>query len=171
MASIRFRNGKWQARVIRKGYPAESSTFVSKQDADRWARKIESQIDNGQYVSQTEAQRTTFSEVIDRFIREVLPGMKSAKDDRIRLNAIKARPIAQFSMAALTPTRIAAYRDERLATVKPDTVIRELAFLSSVINCARREWGINIPNPISSVRKPKPGAWRNRTLSADEEAR
>ena len=30
MASIRCRNGKWQARVVRKGFPAESGTFSTK---------------------------------------------------------------------------------------------------------------------------------------------
>jgi len=109
--------------------------------------------------------------VIDRFIREVLPGMKSEPHDRIRLTALKARPIAKYSMATLTAARIAAYRDERLTQVKPDTVIRELAFLSSIINHARREWDINVPNPVASVKKPKAGAWRDRTLSPDEEAR
>ncbi len=171
MASIRCRNGKWQARVVRKGFPAESGTFATKQDAERWARKIESEIDSGRYVSLTEAQRVTLGDVIDRFIKEVLPGMRSAKDDKIRLSAIMAKPIARHSMATLTAARIAQYRDERLREVKPDTVIRELAFLSSIVNHARREWDINTPNPVASVRKPKPGAWRDRVLSTDEEAR
>lgn len=171
MASIRNRKGKWAVRVVRKGYPDQYATFASKQDAERWARQAEAEMDRGTYVSLTEAQRVTLADVIDRFIREVLPGMKSAKDDRIRLAALKARPIAKYSMATLTAARVATYRDERLAEVKPDTVIRELAFLSSVINHARREWDINVPNPVASVRKPKPGAWRDRTLSADEEAR
>jgi integrase len=170
MASIRNRKGKWAVRVVRKGYPDQYATFISKMDAEKWARQVEAEMDRGSYVSLSEAQQTTLGEVIARFIREVLPGMKSAKDDGIRLNAIKTRPIAQYSMAALTPARIAAYRDERLAEVKPDTVIRELAFLSSIINHARREWDINVPNPVASVRKPKPGAWRDRTLSRAEEA-
>ena len=35
MASIRQRNGKWQARVIRKGHPAEARSFLTRQDAER----------------------------------------------------------------------------------------------------------------------------------------
>lgn len=55
--------------------------------------------------------------------------------------------------------------------MKPATVIRELAFLSRVINHARREWDINTPNPISMVRKPPAGKGCDRILTADEEAR
>ncbi len=171
MASIRNRNGKWAVRVVRKGYPDQYATFGSKQDAERWARHAEAEMDRGTYLSLTEAQRVTLGDVIDRFIKEVLPGMRSAKDDKIRLSALRTKPIAKHSMANLSPARIAAYRDERLKQVKPDTVIRELAFLSSVINHARREWDINTPNPVASVRKPKAGTGRDRVLSTDEEAR
>ncbi|GJG93876.1 site-specific integrase [Cupriavidus pauculus] len=74
-------------------------------------------------------------------------------------------------MAALTPMAIATYRDDRLKQVKAGTVIRELAYLSAIINHARREWGINVPNPVASVRKPSAPQGRDRVLSAEEEAR
>ncbi|WP_254775811.1 site-specific integrase [Ralstonia sp. 25mfcol4.1] len=74
-------------------------------------------------------------------------------------------------MAALTPMAIAAYRDERLQHVRAGTVIRELAYLSAIINHARREWGINVPNPVASVRKPPTPQGRNRVLLAEEECR
>ncbi|GAA7762385.1 hypothetical protein HpMS107_26970 [Helicobacter pylori] len=66
---------------------------------------------------------------------------------------------------------IAAYRDERLKQVAPGTVIRELAYLSAIVNHARREWGINITNPVASVRKPPSPQGRDRVLSAEEECR
>jgi len=47
MASLRNRNGVWQARILRKGQPAVSKSFQTRQDAERWARHIESQIDKG----------------------------------------------------------------------------------------------------------------------------
>ena len=36
MASIRNRNGKWQARITRKGQQPIAKSFLSKQDAERW---------------------------------------------------------------------------------------------------------------------------------------
>lgn len=39
MASIRSRNGKWQARVIRKGHEPVTKTFSNKQGAEKWAKR------------------------------------------------------------------------------------------------------------------------------------
>ena len=63
MASIRKRSNRWQARVTRKGFPAEVKTFSTKADADRWARSVEAHIDTGGYISRTEAERITLAEV------------------------------------------------------------------------------------------------------------
>jgi integrase len=168
MASFRQRGGKWQARVLRDGYPDQAKTFESRADAERWARAVESSIDKGQFVDINEAQRTTLGDVIARYVTEVTPSMKSAEADTIRLNALKRRPIAAWSMANLSAARIAAFRDERLKQVSAGTVIRELAYLSSIINHARREWGINVPNPVQMVRKPSSPPARARVLSDEE---
>jgi hypothetical protein len=38
MASIRNRNGAWQARSSRKGQASLSKSFTTRHDAERWAR-------------------------------------------------------------------------------------------------------------------------------------
>jgi integrase len=171
MAAIRFRNGVYQARISRKGYASISKSFLTKNDAVRWARSIEITFDNGSYTNSILAENTTFKEIIERYMREVTPKMKSAKEELIRLNALSKKPIAKLSMMALTSAKIAEYRDERLAEVSNGTVIRELAYFSSIINQSRREWGINIVNPISLVRKPKSPLGRTRILNDDERIR
>ncbi len=168
MASFRQRSGKWQARVIRDGYPDQSKTFESKADAEKWARALESEIDKGQFVNVSEAQRTTLGDVIARYLVEVTPSMKGVTEDTIRLKAIIRKPISRWSMANLSAARIAAYRDERLKEVSGGTVIRELAYISAIINHARREWGINVPNPVQMVRKPQSPQSRSRVLTDDE---
>lgn len=168
MASFRQRGGKWQARVIREGYPDQTKTFETKVDAERWARSLETEIDKGQFVSVNEAQRTTLGDVIERYLVEVTPTMKGASEDTVRLKAIMRKPIARWSMANLSAARIAAYRDERLQEVSAGTVIRELAYLSAIINHARREWGINVPNPVQMVRKPQSPQARSRVLTDEE---
>lgn len=171
MASIRHRGNKWQARVTRIGFPPEVKTFGTRQDAERWARSIESEMDRGSYVNRSEAESTTLKDVLERYIVEVCPLLRGGIEDSIRLRAICRTKLAKLSMAALTPMAIAAYRDERLKRVKAGTVIRELAYLSSIINHARREWGINTTNPVASVRKPPTPQGRDRVLSPDEEER
>lgn len=171
MASLRQHGKSWQARVRRQGYPDATKSFQSRQDAERWARALESEMDKGQFVSTEEAQRSTLSDLIARYLNEVTPTMKGAKEDTIKLKAIMRRSIAMWSMSNLSATRIAAYRDERLKEVSSGTVIRELAYLSSIINHARREWAINVPNPVQMVRKPHSPQARSRVLTDEEIAK
>lgn len=171
MASIRYRGGKWQARLIRKGYPPVTKTFDQKSDADKWARQHESEMDTARYVSQVEAERITLGELIDRYIIEVSPTKRGCKEEIIRLKAMKRYSIAHFSMASLTSRVVARYRDERLRICKPSTVIRDLASLSSLINHSRREWEIAITNPVTLVKKPSAPNGRERILDNEEETR
>ena len=168
MATLRNRGSKWQARVVRKGHAPLTKTFQSKQDAMRWARQIESAMDNGSFTSPVLAERTTFKEVVERYMREVTPTMRSISEDTFRLRKLSRHPLCQLNMAALTPARVAEYRDERIQTVSASTVIRELSYFSSIINHARREWGINIINPVQLIRKPAMPPGRNRILNNDE---
>ncbi len=107
-------------------------------------------------------------DVIARYLVEVTPTMKGAAEDTIRLKAMKRKAIARWSMANLSAARIAAFRDERLMEVSGGTVIPELAYLSDIINHARREWSINVPNPVQMVRKPPSPQARSRVLIEEE---
>ena len=168
MASFRQHGNGWQGRIRRRGYPDITKTFETKADAEKWARALESEIDKGQFANVSEAQRTTLGDLIARYLAEVTPTMKGATEDTIRLKAIMRKPIARWGMANLSAARIAAYREERLQEVSAGTVIRELAYLSAIINHARREWGINVPNPVQMVRKPQSPQARSRVLTDEE---
>ena len=168
MATLRKRsNGHWQARV-RKANQNITQTFINKVDAERWAKQVEVEMQKGSYTNLVLAERTTFAEIIERYIVEVLPTMRGGKADYIRLKALARRPIAKLNMVALTPRKIAQHRDERLKEIAPATVIRELSYFSSIINYARKEWGININNPVSLVTKPKNPQGRCRILDDGE---
>ncbi|MFM0007262.1 site-specific integrase [Paraburkholderia dipogonis] len=171
MAAIQRRKDRWQARIRRRGFPVEVKTFDTRQDAEQWARSVETDMDRGSFVSRSEAEANTLEDIIERYITDVMPALRSASDEISRLRATCRTRLAKLSMTALTPKAVAAYRDERLKHVKPATVIRELAYLSAIINHARREWDINIANPVALIRKPPSPQGRDRVLSADEEAR
>ena len=168
MAALRKRsNGHWQARV-RKANQSITKTFINKVDAERWAKQTEVELDKGSFVNLGLAERTTFAEIIERYIAEVLPTMRGGKADYIRLKALSRRPIAKLNMVSLTPQKIAQHRDERLKEIAPATVIRELSYFSSIISFARKEWGININNPVALVARPKNPQGRSRILNANE---
>jgi integrase len=168
MATFRNRHGKWQARVQRKGQQPISKSFQSKEDAQRWARQIESEIDKGSYTNIALAERTLFKDVIERYVQEITLKTRSMREDAYRLRALARHPIANLRMTALTPIKVAEYRDERLKLVAPCSVIRELSYFSSIINHARREWGISMVNPVPLVKKPPTPQGRNRNLSEEE---
>jgi integrase len=168
VATLRKRsNGHWQARV-RKANQSITKTFINKVDAERWAKQVEVEMQKGSYTNLVLAERTTFAEIIERYIVEVLPTMRGGKADFIRLKALARRPIAKLNMVALTPQKIARHRDERLKEIAPATVIRELSYFSSIISFARKEWGININNPVALVARPKNPQGRSRILDAAE---
>lgn len=171
MASIRQRAGRWQARVIRKGYPPETNTFDTYDDAVKWARALETGIDRGLYLSRASAEQLTLKDALGRYAKEVTPVKRGAKDEVIRINALQRRKFTSHSLATLTPKILADFRDERLKTVSSGTVIWDLVLISSVINHARREWGISITNPCTLVRKPPVPPGRDRLLLAEEEIR
>jgi hypothetical protein len=154
MATFRNRYGKWQARVRRLGQQPISKSFQTKQDAERWARQVEADIDKGSYTNVTLAERTLLKDIIERYIQEVTNQTRSMKEDRYRLGAMMRHWIGSLTMIQLTPVKVAQYRDERLKKVSAGAVIRELAYISSIINHSRREWGINMTNPVPFVKKP-----------------
>jgi hypothetical protein len=70
MASFRFRSSRWQARVRRLGYSDETRSFLTHQEAARWARVVESEMDQGCYNSPAGAQKTTLGARIKRCIAD-----------------------------------------------------------------------------------------------------
>jgi integrase len=81
-------------------------------------------------------------------------------------------PLAQCTLAKLSSSAVASYRDTRLQEVAPATVVRELSLMQTAIETATREWGIPLPrNPVAVVRRPVVRNERKRRLHDDEEAR
>lgn len=169
MASIRQRGSRWQARVVRQGFPPEVKTFQTHVEAERWARSVETDMDRGAYQNTRTAERTTVAEVLTRYIEEVAPLKKGCKDEVIRLKALSRSTLAKYALSNLTATAVAKFRDDRLKVVAPGTVIRDLATLGAVFNHARREWGYLVPDVVRNVRKPRQPQGRDRVLSEAEE--
>ena len=173
MATIRQRtSGYWQAIVRRKGAPDQSKTFGKKKDAEAWAATIESEIARGVFVSRDEAEKTTFAKVAERFEEEVLPNKRSGDRDVYRLRQV-VEHFGKHTLAAITSSMIAAYRDDRLKTLSPQTVVHEINLLSRIFKACTMDWGINLPMgiPTAQVRKPKVANARERRLESDEEQR
>lgn len=173
MATIRKLRGRWQAQVRRRGVPPRAKSFDTKTAAERWARDLEAEADKSGWVADTRAaEKTTLRELLSRYANEVTPTKRGAVSERARINSIVRCAISHRTLAKLTSSDIATYRDERLKTVAPATIVRELNTISHAIEIATREWGLWVPrNPVKLVRRPPVPRGRTRRLKEGEEQR
>ncbi len=152
-------------------HPTATRTFSLKADARAWASIIESEMERGIFVDRTKAEKTTFGDLLGRYLQEVSSGKKGSEPERYRINSLLRDPLAQYSVTALTGEIMSRWRDQRLKEVTGSTANRELNLISHVMNVARREWGIHVENPVAMIRRPPENRSRIRRLGASEEAR
>lgn len=170
MATIRKRSGKWQARVQRHGHPDQAKTFLTRSDAERWARQIEAEIERGIFIDRKPAETTTLETLINRYREAITPQKKGAVIEAIRLRKWATDPLSKRALIAVKAVDLALWRDQRIQSGAANNTIRlELAALSVVFEQARLEWGYtNLDNPVKQIRKPNPGKPRDRRLYAGE---
>ena len=116
-----------------------------KEDAEKYAREKESEIDKGFLVSYEEAQKTKFSELLERYRLEITSKKKSNETESYKIKYLQTLPVCDNYLISITPTKIAKLRDALLADRQPSTVNKYLAFISNAWNIARKEWAINLP--------------------------
>lgn len=172
MGSIRFRGDhQFQASVRIKGTRPQTKTFETRREAEDWITETEAKIRRDEFIDRREAQKTPLYDILQRYERLVAPTKRGGASELHRLRQLKRHPLAEKRLAQLGPADFSSYRDERLMKVSPGTVLRELGLLSSVLNCAIKDWGYPIENPIPSIRRPTSPDHRDRRLRGDEEER
>lgn len=180
---VKTSSGTWKAVIRKTGWPTSSKTFRIKRDAEDWARRTEDEMVRGVYIQRAPGERMTLESALNRYLREVTPTKRESTRASERK---KAQPLlkhlGKYSLAALSADIVSQYRDMRLAG-DPDengklvprsnnTVRLELALLSHLFTIAIKEWGLGLPfNPVSQIRRPAPGAGRNRRLTPAENKR
>jgi len=169
MASISKRSKGWQVQIRKQGYQNISKRFDKKADADAWARMTESEMDRGVFIDRTEAEKTTFAEVLNRYLNEVSIHKLGYKQEKSRIKGFLEHHIASRYLATLKSLDFTNYRESRLLLVSGTTVNKELNLLGKIIDTARKDWSINMDNPVRLIRRPKNNRPRDRRLSAEEE--
>lgn len=172
MGSIQIRpNGSFTAKVRRKGYPAQSRTFLTKKDAQRWVTETEAAMSRACFVDTTAARQMLLRDAFIRYAAEVSPCKRGAAEERVRLAKMQRDPIADYSFATLKPSHVAEWRNRRLAVVCGSTVNRELTLLHHVIEVARKDWDVALQtNPVTGIRRPRSNPGRERRLSVAEQS-
>ena len=170
MATIRKRGAKWQVQVRRAGVRSISRSFHVRKDADAWARQMEVQADRCELPNDPKAlQRVTLGELVQRYRDTVSVNKRGYEVERIVLTAFLRHPICRKRLSDIRPEDFAAYRDERLQSIKASTLKREFSPLHNLFELARDEWELPLrDNPLDKVRLRIPQQWRERRLKDNE---
>jgi integrase len=170
MATIRKRGTKWQVQIRRVGVRAISRSFHMRKDAEAWGRQMEVQADRRELPRDPKAlQRLTLGQLVERY-RDTVSVRKRGYDvERIVLNAFLRHRICSKPLSEIEASDFASYRDERLMTIKPSTLKRELAPLHNMFELARDEWRLPLrENPLHKVRVTSAQQRRERRLKPGE---
>lgn len=173
MATIEKRGPyQFRAKIRRKGQETITKTFTSKKNAEAWARKKESEIERNVYISTAEAEKTTLSEAIDRYIKEYIPNLSHSKREVNRATKIKNYDICKLCLSAIRIKDVSNFIEIRKKEgVNGNTIRLDLAILSRLFETACTSWGMeSLQNPVKKANKPKISSGRTRRLKRDEEA-
>jgi integrase len=170
MATLRKRGHKWHVQIRRKGYGNLTRTFTRKSDALEWANQTEIEADRrGLSVDPQVLGRLTVANLIERYRDHVVPSKRGHTVETVIIDAFLRHPIANTKLSDLRAAQFASYRDERLETVKPATINRELGIVQHAFEVTRKEWSIPlVTNPVGAISKPQRGNPRDRRLRNGE---
>lgn len=167
MPTIRKRDTGWQAIVRLTGHAPESQVFDTKPKAAAWGHAREAALRQQKHGT----VKATLQDAIDKYITDVCPDLKSGDNAAKRLKALSRTvgllPVAK-SLPDVSAHDLSRFRDTRLEQVSIATVRKEMTIIRSVLESARRDWGMIQVNPIGDVKKPPAPANRSRLFVGDE---
>ncbi len=167
MANIRKRGDKWQVQVRRIGVKPLVKSFLSKKDAEAWARHTETLVDRAELPHDPrQLERYTLGDLVIRYLELVSPKKRDFENEKFVLGAFLRHPICRKRLSDLTVNDFARYRDERLKTIKPRSLKRQLSPIQNLFEVARDEWGLPIKeNPVRKLKFKAPDRRRERRLN------
>tara|TARA_B100001989_G_scaffold196968_1_gene145601 strand:+ start:150 stop:1238 length:1089 start_codon:yes stop_codon:yes gene_type:complete len=186
MAYIQAREGKdgkktYRVQIRRRGQPIQSATFPTKTAAQKWARKIESQIDEGKHFKTSLSKQKTVADMIDRYTETILPHKSSSTRNHqtTQLQWWKDQ-VGDYKLTELKTSIILEQRDKMLAKTKTDNVTgvessyyanasinRYIAALSAALSAAI-DWDWLDTHPIRGRIKALEENKRTRFLNDEE---
>ncbi|MCK3657056.1 integrase [Pasteurellaceae bacterium Macca] len=164
MASIRKRGSSYLVEVRKNGF-YKSSTFKTKNEAAIWAADIENTLDLQSRGLQPD---TLFSVVIERYIEEVTPTKRGAKNEEARLRRLLRDDIADKFIVDIETEDLERWIKGRLESVQEASVRRELATIGNIFKIALERWGYIQKNPMIGLQKPSNSKARTQRYSDED---
>ncbi len=167
MATIRKRNGKFEAQIRRRGHRAISKTFIRRSDAKAWAKRTEADIERGLFVQSQPSPK--LRDLLERYNRDYVPLLRGVQQVGQKCRFL-AKELGHHKVSDITSSVLSTYRDKRLQQVGPQTVVHELSLIKRVLRISAAEWAVQLPNGVPDVIMPKLPRGRNRRLKSSEES-
>jgi integrase len=111
----------------------------------------------------------TLGSLVKRYQQEITVKKRGANVERAVLSRFLLDPICDISLSDLRPDPFARYRDQRLKSIKPCSLKRQLNPIRHLFEVARLKWGLPIrDNPIAILGLKAPDQKRERRLRPGE---
>jgi integrase len=176
MASIQKRGSTYRARVIRRGYPTQSKTFNTRLEAVKWARNIESKIDEGHFESNSMRskrmldQSMPFSDAVNRYIETHSIHKKNYRSEtgifKTLIKRWEDKTVFEVNKHAVT-----LLRDDLVKLGRSgDTINHYFNAISKLYQMLADELSVDIANPIKAIKRMPSNPGRNVRLTGEAEA-
>lgn len=121
-------------------------------------------MSRARFVDTREAESTTLTEALARYVNEVSEAKKGSAQEKVRAKKWQKLEWGNKSLAAIRSSDMAAYRDAELKAGKSTATVRlNLALISHLYTVASKDWGIQgLNNPCTAIRMPKGSKQRER---------
>jgi integrase len=164
--SVYLRANLWTIDFTINGRRVREGIGTNRRQAEMVLAKRMSEAIEGRYFSKRNLGLMPFKEFADKYLEEVIPPMRSARSEAIRVRRwvrdLGSRPLGEITRAELETWQ----RQTRLKC-KPSTVNRELGRLRHMLNRAV-DWGLLEHNPMKGLKFLRENNARQRYLSLEE---
>ncbi|HSA62337.1 MAG TPA: tyrosine-type recombinase/integrase [Nitrospiraceae bacterium] len=166
------RGNVWWMSFTYEGRQVRKSTETSdKRLAEAILGKVKVQIVEGKYFDKPKEDPKTFTDLMDRYLKEHASRRAHYRRYVNMVTNLKAF-FGDPKVHHVTPKTIVAFKNKRYADgVMPATINRELAILKKAFNLACREWEWTRDNPVCRVSMEREENTRDRWLTEDDEQR
>jgi len=163
----------YQVKIRRKGFPNHITSFDDLEAAKQFVRDVLNDHNKGHKVDRLLSLRTKVADVIRGGISAIDNGKRKSKgaaNERYRLEAF----IRDYPVLAATPLAVATedifedWIEDRLETVKPNTVLRDISLFKPLFARAVRDYDLR-RSPWEYVKPPRSIDERVRSLLEGEE--
>ena len=166
MASITKRQNKWRVQIRKQGYRYFSKTFFNKDNAIRWARRIEYEMDTGRHTLHN-GEDYTLGELLTKYMNEITIFKKSRIQETYCIQKLLKESFCSNPLYKSTMSQVQSFKKRRANS--PVALRHELIVIRHCLKIARSEWGLFLKEtPFEQISLPKPPKSRKRRLSNDE---